>query len=154
MARTSAGRSPALRDLALLVARIVVGVVFMAHGWQKIGQNGIAATAQGFSGMGIPKAQIAAPAVAYSELIGGALLVLGALTPVAGVVLAVVMLVAALVVHLPAGLFVQQGGWELVAVLGAAALALGLGGPGRYSLDHAAGRKRGRRHRAPVHATA
>ncbi|GAA1487560.1 DoxX family protein [Brachybacterium sacelli] len=133
----------ALRDPALLLARLVVGAVFMAHGWQKIGQNGIAATTEGFVGMGIPFAEIAAPVVAYVELIGGALLILGLLTAVAGLALAIDMAVAAFVVHLGGGLFVADGGWELVGVLGAAALLLAAVGPGRIALARGA-RSRGR----------
>ncbi len=120
----------------------------MAHGWQKIGQNGLEATTQGFSGMGVPMPEIAAPVVAYAELIGGALLVLGLLTGFAGLVLAIDMVVAALLVHASAGIFVTAGGWELVGALGAAALMLAAVGPGRLALDHLFGSKRGSRRRA------
>ncbi|MFC7374634.1 DoxX family protein [Brachybacterium sp. GCM10030267] len=139
MASSSASRFPALRDPALLIARLVVGVVFMAHGWQKIGQNGLGATTQGFEGMGIPAPGIAAPVVAFAELIGGALLILGLFTGLAGVVLAVDMAVAAFMVHVPAGLFVAEGGWELVGVLGVSALVLAAVGPGTIALDRFVG---------------
>jgi putative oxidoreductase len=81
--------------------------------------------------------------------------VLGLFTPLAGVVLAVAMAVAAFVVHL----FVEPGGCELVGVLAAAALMLSVAGPGRISLDalrggRTSGRRRavGRRARATARA--
>lgn len=154
MATATAHRLAPFRDAGLLLGRVVIGVVFMAHGWQKIGQDGIAATAEGFAGMGVPFPEIAAPAVGFSELIGGALLILGAFTPIVGLVLATIMLVAALVVHLPAGLFVEQGGWELVGALGAGALVFATGGPGRFSIDHMRSRRRTGRRRATRAASA
>lgn len=151
---TSAGRS-ALSDLGLLLARVALGVVFAAHGYQKVFQFGVPGVTESFVGMGVPFAQVAAPVVAYAELIGGVLLVLGAFTPIVGLVLAVDMLVAALLVHVPQGLFVDQGGWELVGALGAGALALAAVGPGRYSADATVlGRGRSSRSRARSSAAA
>lgn len=151
---TSAGRS-ALSDLGLLLARVALGVVFAAHGYQKVFQFGVPGVTESFVGMGVPFAQVAAPVVAYAELIGGVLLVLGAFTPIVGLVLAVDMLVAALLVHVPQGLFVDQGGWELVGALGAGALALAAVGAGRYSADATVlGRGRSSRSRARSSAAA
>jgi putative oxidoreductase len=140
MASTSAPRLAPLRDPLLLVGRVILGAIFLAHGWQKIGQNGLEATTQGFAGMGVPMPEIAAPVVAYAELIGGGLLILGLLTGLAGVVLAIDMAVAAYLVHVPAGIFVTEGGWELVGALGAGALVLAAVGPGRVALDQLFGR--------------
>jgi putative oxidoreductase len=124
-------------SLGLLVLRIVVGAVFAAHGAQKIFEYTIAGTVGSFSGMGIPLPEIAAPVVAFVELIGGILLVLGLFTRPVGILLAIDMIVALVAVHLPAGLWVGEGGYEFVAVLGAGALALALTGAGRFSLDGA-----------------
>ncbi|MEV4737250.1 MULTISPECIES: DoxX family protein [unclassified Microbacterium] len=129
----------------LLVLRIVVGAVFLAHGAQKIFEFTLAGTIGSFAGMGVPLPEIAAPVVAFVELIGGGMLVLGLFTRLAGVLLAVDMLVALVLVHLPAGLWVGDGGYEFVAVLGAVALALAFTGAGRFSVDR--GVLRGR---APV----
>ena len=74
------------------------------------------------------------PFVAYAELIGGILLILGAFTSVVGLLLAAEMIVAALLVHLPMGVFVDNGGWELVGALGAGALLLAAVGAGRLSV--------------------
>lgn len=124
-------------SLGLLLLRVVAGAVFAAHGGQKIFEYTIPGTIGSFAGMGIPLPEITAPLVAFLEMIGGILLIAGLLTRVVGVLLAVDMAVALVTVHLPAGLWVGEGGYEFVAVLGAAALALALTGAGRYSLDRA-----------------
>lgn len=124
-------------SFGLLVLRLVVGGIFAAHGAQKVFEYTIPGTIGSFSGMGIPLPEIAAPLVAFLELIGGILLALGLFTRPVGVLLAVDMVVALIAVHLPAGLWVGEGGYEFVAVLGAAALALGFTGAGRFSLDGA-----------------
>ena len=124
-------------SFGLLVLRLVVGGIFAAHGAQKVFEYTIPGTIGSFSGMGIPLPEIAAPLVAFLELIGGILLALGLFTRPVGVLLAVDMVVALIAVHLPAGLWVGEGGYEFVAVLGVAALALAFTGAGRFSLDGA-----------------
>ncbi|RBP65464.1 putative oxidoreductase [Brevibacterium sanguinis] len=139
-----------VRDIATLVARVGLGIIFIAHGWQKFGEWTVAGTAQSFHQMGVPASDIAAPFSTYVELIGGALLILGALTPLVGALLAVNMIGAMILVHLDSGVFVDQGGWELVAALAAGALLLAAAGPGRLSLDQLIfrGRKKGSRKRS------
>jgi putative oxidoreductase len=51
---------PAARDLAMLIARIGVGVVFIAHGWQKLAINGVAGTAGFFRHIGVPLPAVSA----------------------------------------------------------------------------------------------
>ncbi len=114
--------------------RVVLGVVFIAHGAQKFAQ-GIPNVSRGFAGMGVPLAELAAPLVAGLELVGGAFLVLGIATRVVGALLAVNMVVAGLLAHATAGFFAQQGGFEYVLVLAVGSLAVALTGPGRLSLD-------------------
>lgn len=124
-------------DIALLLARVVTGVVLIAHGGHKLVTSGVAGTAEGFEGMGVPAAPVAAVIAIVVELLGGVLLVAGAATAVAGVLVALVMLGAGLFAHLGTGVFVSAGGWELVGVIGAAALALAATGAGRFSVDRA-----------------
>ena len=124
------------RDLAILVTRVAIGLVFLAHGWQKLFTNGIDGTAAFFDQAGVPAASAAAWTAAVVELAGGAALVLGLAVPLAGLLLLADMIGAWLFVHTGAGLFVDQGGYELVLALGAAALLLAALGAGRYSLDH------------------
>ena len=124
------------RDGALLLARVGIGVVFFAHGWQKLFTNGIDGTAAFFDQVGVPAASAAAWFAAVVELAGGAALILGLAVPIAGLLLLVDMLGAFAFVHAGAGLFVDQGGYELVLILGAAALLLAALGAGRFSVDH------------------
>ncbi len=118
-------RMPATaRDTALLLARVAVGLVFFAHGWQKLFTNGIDGTAAFFEQVGVPAATGAAWFATLVELAGGAALILGLAVPVAGLLLVVDMIGAFAFVHAGAGLFVEQGGAEQVVALGAAALLL------------------------------
>ncbi|PVG81642.1 hypothetical protein DDE18_16730 [Nocardioides gansuensis] len=136
-------RIPApVQDTVLLLARLVVGVVFAAHGWQKFSEFGLAGTGESFAAMGVPAAGAAAAFAATVELGGGILLILGLLTPVAAVLLALNMLGAWWFVHRSSGIFVAEGGWELVAVLAAAVLVIGAVGAGRLSVDRVLARQR------------
>ncbi|KQT90986.1 hypothetical protein ASG49_14085 [Marmoricola sp. Leaf446] len=139
---TGATGAPApARDLALLLARVALGAVLVAHGWQKAG-GGLGATADGFAQMEIPLPQAAAAFAIGVELVGGAMLVLGLLTPVVGLLVLVDMAGALWFAHRDAGLFVTEGGGELVLVIGVLGLALAAVGAGRLSLDHALTRAR------------
>ena len=124
-------------DLALLAVRVVVGLIFLLHGLDKLGD--LTGTEQGFDGMGIPAPGLMAPRVAVLETVGGLALIVGALAPLFAIGLAINMLVAALVVHVENGFFVSDGGYELVLVLGVASVAIAIAGAGRYSVDAALG---------------
>jgi len=93
----------------------------------------------------VPLAEVAAPAAAVIELVGGLLLILGLGTRVAAALAALVMLGALVLVHVAAGFFVADGGIELVLLLAAAAAYFVLAGPGRWSLDSVIARKRAAR---------
>lgn len=122
-----------VKDVTALIGRLAVGIVFIAHGWQKFTEFGMAGTAASFAKMGVPLPTLSAWFAATVELVGGIALVAGVALPVVGLLLAVDMLGAWVLVHLPNGLL-GEGGAELVIVLGAAALALGFNG-GAYALD-------------------
>jgi putative oxidoreductase len=123
------------RQIALLIARVALGAIFIAHGWQKFTQMGIGGTAGFFESVGVPAAGIAAPVVATLELVGGAALVLGAALPVVGTLLALNMVGAIVFVHGANGLFADKGGYELVLALAAASLAIGFTGGGVLAVD-------------------
>jgi putative oxidoreductase len=123
-----------VREFILLVARVVLGAVFVAHGSQKLFVIGMDATTGMFTQLGIPSPEIAAWFTALVELIGGAALILGVLMPVFSILLAVVMAGALVFVHAKSGFFAQTGGYEYVLVLGIAALAVGFSGS-KYSVD-------------------
>ncbi|MFI9157364.1 DoxX family protein [Kitasatospora aureofaciens] len=130
------------KDLGLLALRSAVGGVLIAHGTQKLfgwfGGGGLEGTTQAMDHMGFHPARESAIAAGVGEAGGGALLVAGLATPAAGAVVAGTM-AGAVAVHAPAGFFAMSGGYEYPAFLGAAGLAIGLAGPGRYSLDHLTG---------------
>jgi putative oxidoreductase len=128
-------------NAALTVLRLVVGSIFVAHGAQKLFLLGLPAVTGGFSQMGMPFPWLVAPLVAGVELIGGLALIFGLVTRLASVALALDMLGAILLVHLPGGFFLPAGVEFALAMLGAT-VALGLAGPGEFSLDAVLARRR------------
>ncbi len=127
----------------MLLVRVVVGIVFVAHGLQKFFTEGIDEVTKGFTQLGIPLPSVAAPVVAGSELLGGIALIVGAALPFVGVFLALDMAGAIFFVHGSRGFFSQQGGYEYVLVLIAACLAIGFSGGGALALDRLWRRDRG-----------
>jgi putative oxidoreductase len=119
----------------LLVLRLVVGVTFLLHGLDKLGD--VAGTEKFFASLDIPAPGLMAPFVALTEATGGLLLIVGLATPLAGAALSVDMLVALVTAHIDEGFFAADGGIELVLLLGGASLALVLTGSGRFSADAA-----------------
>lgn len=126
-----------LTTTAVTILRVILGFLFAAHGWQKFNEWTIAGTQAAFTKMGVPAAEIAAPTVAVLELAGGVALILGILTRIVALLLALDMLGALFLVHASAGVFAATGGYELVLLLAAAALAVALTGAGRISVDRA-----------------
>ncbi|WP_018297530.1 DoxX family protein [Corynebacterium lubricantis] len=130
------------KDISALVARIVLGAILIAHGWQKFTEWTLAGTTESFGMMGAPLPGLSAPIAAIIELLGGILIIAGLATRWVGIIVALEMLGAAIIVHISSGLFVENGGWELVGAIGAAALALTAAGAGRISLDHLIAQRR------------
>ena len=127
--------NPRLQVAARILLRLAFGFLFLAHGWQKFFQYTIEGTTAAFGQMGVPAAGLIAPVAATLEIVGGAAIILGLLTRVFAGLLGLQMVAALFMVHAPAGVFVENGGFELVLALAAGALALFLVGPGRISLD-------------------
>lgn len=120
-----------LRPLALLVLRVVLGLIMAAHGWQKI-HNGPAHFVQMVHSLGMP-GWTAYLAIA-AEFGGGILLMFGFLTRFAAAAVFFDMLVALLTVHLHKDL-TGQGGKELPLSLAAIAFALVFFGGGELGID-------------------
>ncbi|WP_374971201.1 DoxX family protein [Terrabacter sp. BE26] len=126
-----------------LAARVVIGGLFVGHGTQKLfgwfGGPGLEGTEQMMGALKMQPARANAIAAGVSETVGGALLVVGAATPLAASSLIGTMLTAIWKVHKPQGVWVTQGGWEYNAVLIASLVALMDAGPGEVSVDAALG---------------
>ncbi len=139
-ARTPAAPTPADRDVArnsaLLIVRAMLGLIMAAHGLQKLLGMGLGGVAGMLGTLGVPAPELFAAVVMLVELAGGIALMLGLFTRVAAALVALNMLVATLLLHLPRGFFVADGGVEFSLMLLAAAVAVGLAGPGVFSLDH------------------
>ncbi|MCC6546924.1 DoxX family protein [Candidatus Sumerlaeota bacterium] len=120
---------------APLIMRLVLGVVFIAHGGQKFFDKGVDQVAQGFGSMGIPMPYTSALLASSTEFFGGILMVLGLLVRPAAIPMAFTMIVAFVKVHGSKGFFLQTGGFEYVFVLFFLIVAVGIGGAGKFSLD-------------------
>lgn len=127
--------SRASQPAGLFALRAMLGIVFLIHGFDKLGD--LTGTEQYFDSLGIPAPGLMAPLATFTEIIGGALLILGLLTPLVCVGLAIDMTVALIAQHADSGFFATDGGYEYVLVLGVACLALIATGPGAWSLDAA-----------------
>lgn len=121
-------------DRGLLILRVALGSVFVAHGAQKLFGFGLSGTAGFLGSLGIPLPEVNAAALIGVELVGGLALLAGMFTRVAAALVSSAMLVAVAVVHLPNGYFLPNG-VEFALTLMLASLAVTFTGPGRYSID-------------------
>ena len=129
-----------------LIARLLIGGLFIGHGLQKLagwfGGAGIDGTSAGMEQMDMYPAKPQAIAAGVAETGAGVLLAAGLATPLAATAVTSVMLTAIRKVHLQNGPWSQNGGWEYNAVLIASALAITDAGPGPISLDAVLGKER------------
>ncbi|TQN31379.1 putative oxidoreductase [Haloactinospora alba] len=124
-----------LADTVTLIARIVIGIILIVHGWEKIDMGVDATATQVMAPMDVPYPTVAAVVAMVIEFGGGITLLLGAVLPVTGVLLAVHMALASYFGHFAMGApLTGEGGAELPLSLGAGALALGFTGGG-FALD-------------------
>ncbi|MCX6023316.1 MAG: DoxX family protein [Chloroflexi bacterium] len=124
-----------LQALGLTPLRVVLGLIFVAHGAQKMFIMGIPGTAMFFGDLGIPAPEITASLITFLELIGGAALTAGALTRAAALLLALDMLTATVLLHLPNGFYVGNNGVEFTLLLFVACFTFIVIGPGDFSVD-------------------
>ena len=129
---TDAGWAP-------LALRIPIGIIFVAHGAQKLfgafGGYGLEGTGQFMASLGLTPGYLMALLAGSAEFFGGLALLFGVLVRPAAAALAVAMLVAILSVHADKGLFVDKNGYEFALALLAASVSLLISGAGRLSVD-------------------
>lgn len=134
-ARTS---TSAAHDFGLLLIRVILGVVFMFHGSQKLfglfEGGGMEEFAANIEQMEVPMPQVAAYAAALAEFVGGLFLLVGLFTRIAAIPVTITMLVAAIMVH-GSAFSAAKGGMEYPLTLGLVAAGLIFTGPGRFSVD-------------------
>ena len=131
---SNAGFSP-------LALRIPVGIIFAAHGAQKLfgwfGGYGLDGTGQFFGSVGLNPGYLMALLAGLVEIFGGLALVAGVLVRPAAAALSLAMLIAVFAVHWSKGFFAASGGYEYALALFAASLSLLFSGAGRFSVDRA-----------------
>ena len=127
-----------LYDVALLVLRIALGIVFIAHGLQKtfgtFGGPGIKGTSDMLMSLGITPSLLWAWVDALGELIGGLFVISGAFPRIGAVLIASSMLVAIFKVHLSKGFFIMQGGFEYAFLALMVSVSIIIAGGGKFSL--------------------
>ena len=131
-------------DVALLIIRVVAGLLFAGHGAQKLfgwfGGNGLKGTGGFFEeNLGLSPGRAHAGAAGFNEFAGGLLLALGLLTPLAAALIIATMTAAVLTVHAKNGPWASNNGWELNLLYGLIAFAVAGIGAGDISLDNALG---------------
>ena len=124
-----------------LALRVPVGIIFAAHGAQKLfgwfGGYGLEGTGQFFGSIGLNPGYLMALLAGAAEFFGGLALIVGVLVRPAAAALAFAMLVAIFAVHASRGFFLDKGGYEYALALFAAAVSLLFSGAGRLSVDRA-----------------
>jgi putative oxidoreductase len=124
----------------LLILRVMVGIVMVAHGYNHIFRGGkIKGTAGWFESLGMKPGILHAWLASLTELGAGAMLIFGLFTPLAAAGVVGVMLVALITNHIKNGFFIFRPGegYEYVLTLAMVGLAIGAIGAGELSLDHA-----------------
>ncbi|MDR7002390.1 DoxX family protein [Neobacillus niacini] len=126
-------------NIGLLIIRLVIGVLFMGHGAQKLfgwfGGYGLKGTGGWFESIGMKPGITMALFAGLAELVGGTLFALGLLTPLAGIMIAGTMVMAIAKVHGANGIWATSNGYEYNLTLLAVAIGIALVGPGQYALD-------------------
>ncbi|GMR06231.1 MAG: DoxX family protein [Gammaproteobacteria bacterium] len=126
-------------SVSALPLRVAAGVIFTAHGAQKLfgwfGGYGLEGTGQFMASMGLEPGLLMALLTGGAEFFGGLALLLGLAVRPASMLLAITMLVAIVSVHLPNGLFLSNSGYEFALALLGISIALLILGAGRWSLD-------------------
>ncbi|MBT2655458.1 DoxX family protein [Bacillus sp. ISL-18] len=126
-------------NIGLLIIRLVIGLLFVGHGAQKLfgwfGGYGLKGTGGWFESIGMKPGVTMAFFAGLAELVGGILFAVGLLTPLAGIIIAGTMVMAIVKVHGANGLWATSNGYEYNLTLFAVTIGVALIGPGKYALD-------------------
>lgn len=132
-------------SLSPLALRIPIGIIFIAHGAQKLfgwfGGYGLDGTGSWMESIGLGPGFLMALLAGSAEFFGGLFILIGFLTRPTSIVLAFTMLVAIFSVHVANGLFMSNNGYEFGLALLAASLSLALSGAGKLALDNTLAKK-------------
>jgi putative oxidoreductase len=143
--RQTGDQEETMKNLSLLFLRLVVGTLLAGHGAQKLfgwfKGPGLKGTHGFMETLGMKPGIVWGTAAAIGEFSGGTLTALGFLNPVGPINVAAVMAVAVRKAHWRMPIWASEGGAELALTNMAAATALAMTGPGKYSLDGALGLK-------------
>ena len=136
-ARSSGALRP-VRDLVLLVARVGLGVLMIGHAWLVFAFGGysLGGVGQLFAQLGVPLPALAGTANLLLESVGGVAVILGLAVPVVGVLMALNMAGAWMLVHTSGLYAMDHNGPETVIAIGLLGLVLAVTGSGRFGLDH------------------
>ncbi|WEG13710.1 DoxX family protein [Pullulanibacillus sp. KACC 23026] len=126
-------------DYGVLIIRIMIAIVFIGHGTQKLfgwfGGYGVSGTGQWLESIGFrPGGKIWAVIAGLFELVGGVLFGIGYLLPVAAALIGVIMMDAILTVHLKNGFWIDKGGFEYNVFIIVIVIGIAIMGPGKYVL--------------------
>lgn len=130
--------------LGLLIIRVAFGLIMIAHGLLKFAVGGLPGSQAYLAELGVPAAPIFGVLLPFAEVILGGLVVIGLLTRISALVLAVISVGAIFLVHLQNGFFVTEGGFEFVALLAAVGVGIALTGAGSLAIDSIFSKKRRR----------
>lgn len=126
-------------EIAFLILRIVIGLLFVGHGAQKLfgwfGGSGLDGTAEFYAGLDVAPPKLWAGVAGLAEFLGGLGLALGFLLPIAAAAIMGVMLMAIIKVHWQNGMWVSEGGMEYALLNAVLVAVIGLVAPGQYALD-------------------
>lgn len=127
-------------NISMTILRIIVGIIFIAHGSQKLfglfGGYGLEGTGQFMVSIGLQPGYLMALLAGLGEFVGGLLVLVGLFTRLGSLLLIAVSLVAMFVVHIHNGFFMSGNGFEYILTLLTVSIVLLIEGSGKYSIDN------------------
>lgn len=123
-------------DYAYTAVRVVLGIIFLFHGYQKVAIMGMAGVSGFLGSLGFPMPDVFAYILSYGEVVAGLMLIAGVYTHWAAKFAVIVGIVAWATVHFANGFDARTGGYEYIMLITFTALYVMTKGAGKYSVDH------------------